>query len=456
MVIRERQRSRPLTLALFPQEDWTNVNPAQREGIAVLLKDCLEVAGGLPVVEEESVVPERSRTMDVLRVGFRRQGDLALARLEFLRGGRLRKTWASGPQAPAAAVAGLLSALGMDPLTAEALLPASPEGFWTLAGLAQRPRDQEIQKAVAEGERLAEREPRCASAWTALGRLTHHLLLTRPSSEADAQIRCDGEFRRALELVPHYPGAVVAYARFLTDIGNQRGALDLLFTALRAYPRAPRLYEGVAYAARTSGLLEGALRALKKRDQLLGLSRGEPRLTENTYLYAGNLETFGLLLGEGEGSKPDTIRNFYRGYLKLLQGDAQEAGVFMERAYLRTDGNPQFEVLARAYHLGIQGRGEEGTRLLREAWAARIPMRVPDGEYTFKLAEAFVFLDCPREAQEVATRAFAQGFGCTTWFERSPFLEGIRGTARWNALRQHLHERQALLERSFPLDRFRF
>jgi hypothetical protein len=54
-------------------------------------------------------------------------------------------------------------------------------------------------------------------------------------------------------------------------------------------------------------------------------------------------------------------------------------------------------------------------------------------------------------AMEMAGRAFARGFGCTVWYERSPMLEPLRSLPKWRALMQHLQERQALMEERFPV-----
>jgi hypothetical protein len=80
---------------------------------------------------------------------------------------------------------------------------------------------------------------------------------------------------------------------------------------------------------------------------------------------------------------------------------------------------------------------------------------VPDGEFTFKLAEAFAFLDAKSEAVDTAHRAFAQGFGCTRWYRQAPFLAPLQDLPKWQVLLKHLQEREAPLAARFPPRTFR-
>ena len=66
-------------------------------------------------------------------------------------------------------------------------------------------------------------------------------------------------------------------------------------------------------------------------------------------------------------------------------------------------------------------------------------------------ARAGVEVVRPSDATAQADRAFARGFGCTVWYERSPMLEPLRSLPKWKALMQHLQERQALMEERFPV-----
>ncbi len=444
----------PLELRLGPPEAFPGLTPLERRGFGVLFKDCLEYRTGLAVVEGESALP--GGPGNALTVSLEPRGGKVVLHLALERAGRTGRTGDVTAGTPAEAVGAALAWLGLEDRVRGLLLPRDPAFFWDLARMtASRPIGS-IEDDLRACALILDREPGCASVWLARARLLNNHILDDNRAPALLQDRCEQDFLAALGLAPDFPRASTLFGRFRTEIGNPRAALDLLLDAVRRNPRVPRLYEAVAYAARSAGLLEGASRALARRDALSGPSRGEAEITENTYLYLGQLERFETVLGPGSGEGPDTLRDFYRGYVRLLRGDRPGAANHFLRAETTPAGNRAFMDLAGVYRLGLAGRRDEALAELRRLWAERIPIRIPDGEFTFKLAEAFGFLGSPDEAQDVANRAFAQGFGCLRWYEQSPFLAGARGTPRWTALHQHLEERLALMEAAYPRRRFQF
>lgn len=115
----------------------------------------------------------------------------------------------------------------------------------------------------------------------------------------------------------------------------------------------------------------------------------------------------------------------------------------------------QFEALSEVYEQALLGRPEEALVRLRRLLDTRQRLRVPDGEFTFKIAEAFAFLGAHPEAVETASSAFTQGFGCTRWYRQAPFLKPVQSLPRWQGLLSHPEEREALLRDRFPVRRFR-
>lgn len=442
----------PIVLAMGPEASWPGTTAAQRHGLLILLKDHLEILGNFTVVEETNLQAAPAGIHVVLEARPTPEGLALRLRGKALPGGALDLP--SQPPPEAFAQAGRALGLGRQAEPGH-LLPTDPGHFWTLAALTGVRMEEDPATALARAEALAAQEPACASAWATAAALAYWQL-ARDGGQAtvDDFARVEGLFRRVFALVPNHPRAVDDFVGFKTDQGNPRQALDTLFSALEHYPKVAHLHGALAYPARVSGLLEGARRALAVRDRLAGPQRFERDLVENTHLYRGDAARFEAALGQGRPGASEPSRDFYRGYARLLQGRSAESHPYFVRAQGAPGSWPAFEQLARVYQLGLEGQRARALDALRNLKAERARLRVPDGEFTFKLAEAFGFLGEPHEALETAARAFAQGFGCTPWYEGTPFLAGVRHLPRWHNLQQHLRERQRLMERLYPAERF--
>ncbi len=433
-------------------------------GMAALIEDHLEVLTGATVTQAAAVptsaelkrLPPATR---LLRFKGQREGDRLHLAVEWNTASRLLsgKAWtpeAASTQEPAQAMATLVRGwpLKVPHRYQQELVPQSPAHFWTLLQAMTIQDDHAATANLPAMQQLAEDEPQCATVWTTLGDHLYRSLWINPEAAGvGLSSRTHRAFQQAVNLVPGHPRATFLWSLMLTDTGNQDAALRALIVAARLRPGIPKLYDGFAYAGRTAGLLEGARRALVRRKTLLG-AQDEPSawFAETTYLYLGDLEAFRQELQRAGSQRQDASILFYQGYFALLQGRPREALGFMKAGSLPTMTPMPFRDLCRVYLAYLEGRPQDGLAELHEIDEVRGKLRIPDGEWTFKEAEAYALLGDADRGVDCATRAFVQGFSCAAWYEASPFLVKVRAHSRWPMLRRNIRERQAVMEGSFP------
>ena len=465
----EKGLRRPLRILLITplaSSPAAGLGPSEARALGAMVQDQLEVAGGCAVTNVTEVPAQfgalgpRPHTLVILLEPRREGLQLALS-YRFLWGDRIPKdripswTLREGVLLPPAAAFQHFQDTFPAPLRekAGALAPQDPALFWAInQASAWRLENTHLEESTALAEQVVHREPSCATGWLLTGNLRYRHMLNSPGIFRKEQLEAEGDLQRALELAPTLPRAAFLLSLIRSDSGNQREALDLLLKARRRQPANPTLLTGIAYAARGAGLLPLARRALDLRDGLAWTDL-QPQAVDITCLYTGEIARFEASLRERPGHLRSTsgVLPFYRGYLALVRGNRAEAKGEFEAATHLAHGYPNIQRLSEIYSLILEARHDEAWLKLREYDQERIGMREPDGEFTLRLAEAYALMGDRASAMEMAGRAFARGFGCTAWYEQSPMLEPLRSLPKWQALMQHVRERQKLMEDGFPL-----
>ncbi len=434
----------------------------QAEALSVFLQDHLEALGApptglLPALPDGPRLAELGERTLVVQPIARRHGSALGLELRQAWSGALRRgkpAWRGTvipPGPPAQVLREALQDLPLRLRSSEGLrmMPREPGGFWDLIRAQGWHRFQpRLGEAQLLTERLLQSEPDCTTGWLVYGDILYRRLLSDPKSLSGVRESAESALASVLKRVPGHPRAAFLLSELHTDSGNQRDALEALREAQRHNPRAIAIYAGIAYAARTSGLLDLARRAADRSNQLL------PRIhsgfaAENTYLYLGDLAAFEHSLQERPNTPRDATILFYRGYLALARGQKEKARAWFQQAANQETGLGEFRLLSRAFGHIAAGEDLQALEALQHLERQRTGLRIPDGEFTFKMAEAHALLGRREASLDLLTRSFAQGFGCARWYRESPFLLSVRKAPRWPSLLARVEERQQLFSNRF-------
>ena len=256
-------------------------------------------------------------------------------------------------------------------------------------------------------------DPHYAPAWARLGRM-HRLIAKYVDNGADENLsKAEAAIKRALELNPDLSFAENLYAQFEIDVGRSQGAMVRLLQRAALRGADPELYAGLVHACRYVGLLPASVAAFEQARRL------DPSIktsVAHTYFHSGEYER----VLEFEVEEVPYVRNL----ALIMLGRVEEARESLSAIDNRI-ANRVLYFTAALRHL-VDGEVAESLAAIH-----RVQIRDPEGR--FYVARHLVRLGEMDESVGMLEEVVANGFYCYPALTRDPWLDPLRGDARFMA-----------------------
>jgi serine/threonine protein kinase len=317
-------------------------------------------------------------------------------------------------------------------------VPATPRAHEFYLRAAQQGESPEGWRIAHDlYKRALDEDPRYAPAWARIARI--HLLLGKYGGNTAVEYdSAESAARHALELHPDLPIAHLAYAQIEVATGRAEASVVRLLERVQRGTSDPAVFSGLVMALRYCGLLEQSAAAHELARQL------DPHIStsvSHTYWMMGKYpEALATV---------DRDRDFGADEALVLDsmGRHDEALAMFEDRRTRLARNGALPN-SDAYRI-LQGfewflRADERAFLGYEEFR-----HFPDPEGRFYIARGLVRIQHPEEAIEVLDGAVRDGFFCYPIFAHDPWLDPLRGDARFVAILKRADERMRNAQRAF-------
>ncbi|HEU4725750.1 MAG TPA: protein kinase [Candidatus Eisenbacteria bacterium] len=258
-------------------------------------------------------------------------------------------------------------------------------------------------------------DPRYAPAWAELGRIYRLMAKYGTADAPENEMRAADALHRALELNPAQTLAQNYQAAFEVEMGRSVQVLERLLHRLRVQRSDPELLAALVHVCRYTGLLHASLAADAEARRL------DPHVrTSAAYSH--------WMLGEHDRAikGSDDFEVFLKGYALAAVGDVEQAIAIYRERERELDGDTA-RAIFRALRAALEGNKEESLAAIRVVLASSF--HDPEGLYF--MARAAAYIGEPEVAIEILRRVVGLGFYCDRTMAQDPWLDVIRGDARF-------------------------
>ncbi|MBZ5611367.1 MAG: protein kinase [Acidobacteriia bacterium] len=289
-----------------------------------------------------------------------------------------------------------------------------------------------IGAAIELYEKCVAKDPGYAPAWARLGR-SRWLADKYADASAEKLAEADSAIRRALELSPDLPLAHNIYAQVQVEEGRALEATKGLLERSKTARNDPELFAGLTHSCRYCGLLEASLAA---HQQARRLDPKIPTTVVHTYFLLGDYQS------ALEASQDDF--GYATAVSLAMLGRTSEA-----IALLKEREQPAPRRLARLFMTALRTMLEGDRRACLEASDELMRGTFRDPEGWYHGARQLAYLGEIERALLALSRAVQWNFSCFTAMASDPWLDSLRGDARFKDLLQLAKTRHEEARRAF-------
>ena len=311
--------------------------------------------------------------------------------------------------------------------------PANASAYDLYLRANQLGRDWENNAVALElYEQSVAKDPGYAPAWAQLAR-ARWLQDKYSDASAEKLAEADAAIRKALELSPDLPLAHNVYTHIQVEEGRALEAMQRLLKRAHGARNDPELFAGLTHACRYCGLLEASVAA---HEQARRIDVKIPTTVVHSY----------LLLGEYEKAMEASRNDF--GFAQAMTLAA--LGRTSEAIDLLKEKSPTVtRRLARLFMDSLRAMLEGNRAEFRGATDELLRGTFRDPEGWYHGARQLAYMGETERALVAMSRAVESGFSCFSSMTTDPWLDSVRGHARFKELLQLAKTRQDAARSAF-------
>jgi len=259
--------------------------------------------------------------------------------------------------------------------------------------------------------------------------------------------KAEREARRAVQLSPNSPEALVVLGSALTERGHNLEALPLLRRATQLAPNSETAWDMLGYLCHYAGLIDAAEQAYRRSRELNPTTVRIYWMHGRMLLYQGRAEEAEREMKQVLATHPDQFKGLaYLGEFLYYQNKSDEAEqVFSRSLELAKNTSDEAPPILAAFLYASRG---QRNRIDPKIFSYR-PAEVVDGDLAYWLAGIHALLGERAQALLWLRRAGEVGNDNYPWFQRDRNFDSLRNDPEYQAIMEQVKSRWEQYQRAY-------